>query len=99
MRVQLLRSVEGKVTGLALFLKPGVIVAVQDGDDRVWRICDHCHQANAQVYCRAHAQYVCSNCQGVHQAERNPTGGSCGALLSMEAARQTARSMMAVGWP
>jgi hypothetical protein len=67
MRVQVVRSKQGRVAGIALLRGEGTIIAVQDEREELWRYCDGCAgQRLAVVFCRAHVKYLCVECLGFH---------------------------------
>ena len=62
MTFQIIRK-DGKVKGIALIFGDGYILAAPDPpNSELWRVCDHCHQHKAIVFCRWHTKYVCSAC-------------------------------------
>lgn len=64
MRIQIIRK-DGKIHGLAIVRGQGKVLAAQQGST-YWRICEHCCENEANVFCKTHARFVCVRCLSFH---------------------------------
>jgi hypothetical protein len=71
MRVRIIRSANNRVLGLLVEREPRAgafaAVTVPHADYEYWRMCESCHLAEAVVFCRSHACFLCNVCISHHQ--------------------------------
>lgn len=92
MTIQLIRSHEGKLRGVAVMFGKGCIEAAREGKI-AWRVCDVCKTNGAIVFCASDQNYVCETCLPVHSMP-----GFC-KYLSVSAARELATGVLSAECP